>query len=274
MSMELHTLRAVKITKNIFELRRVNTELQKFRQVVSILENRKSELSRHGYQGVKQAIAANVDQICIVIAPEPEYSEDLINQYLISAEHLQIKPIIVFNKTDKLSQQKIKKLKQQLSYYQDIGYPLLFVSCKDTESLKELSSLFNHKTSILSGQSGVGKSSIIQQLLPDISIQIGELSAISKLGQHTTTQSTLYNMQQGGHIIDSPGIRQFGLHGINKTMAAQGFIEIHQRSSTCKYNNCTHTIEPKCGVIEATENLKIHPARYQSYLKIIESLAK
>lgn len=236
--------------------------------VITALRDRDSFLTRSDFHGNIKAVAANVDQVVIICANEPEFRETLIDQYIIATELLGITPIIVLNKIDLLSETQITELTSRLSVYVDIGYTLSSISATQHHQLDEFTSLLKDKTSILVGQSGVGKSTIIKNLLPDETIEIGELSETSGKGKHTTTVSRLYHLSNSGNLIDSPGVRDFGLGEITQNDLFHGFIEFRPYLGTCKYKNCTHINEPHCGILNALAEHKIHQGRYDNFKQI------
>lgn len=242
--------------------------------VIVELKPRATFLSRPDYQNQLKPIASNIDQILVVIATQPPFDVDLINRYLIAAELTNIVPVIVLNKIDLISQHLFPEVTQQLNIYRHIGYRLIFATKVKKHGLKELRECVEAKTSIFVGQSGVGKSSLIKSLIPDADIKVGELSHATGLGKHTTTVSTLFQIDTGGAIIDSPGIREFGLGHVSQPRVAEGFVEFGEYIKECKFNDCSHRHEPHCAVIEAVQRGDICQQRYQSYLRIVDSLSK
>lgn len=212
-------------------------------------------------------IAANIDQILLIIAAKPSPASDLIDDYLIMAEALQIKPIIVFNKTDLLSDEEHTDWQKKLEPYQQLSYSVIFTSTLKS-NLSQLTKILNAKTSILVGQSGVGKSSIIQTLLPDLTIRTAELSLQSQHGKHTTTTTQLYHLPCGGNLIDSPGVREFSLWPMPIPQIANCFIELRPYLGHCRFQDCQHRTEPDCAVLDALEAGKIRRDRYESYLRL------
>lgn len=236
--------------------------------VVTALLNRRSSLSRPDALGELKAIAANLDQILVVAAPAPLYSADLINQYLAAAELTGISPLLVFNKIDLIDAANRSQVDALLCIYREIGYPVLTASTKQQHGLDVLIEQLRDKTSVFVGQSGVGKSSLVQSLLPEAVISVGELSVQSGLGQHTTSTARLYHLPTGGHIIDSPGVREFRLWPMSRHELAQGFVEFRPYLGQCKFRDCRHEHEPGCALREATANGEINSVRLESYLKI------
>jgi len=242
--------------------------------VVVAKNSRHSELGRPNYQGKIRVIAANIDNILIVVAPQPKLDEDLINRYLIAATLTNIPAILVVNKIDLLTAQELEELRQQLGIYQELNIPIVYVSCSEKSGINQLFHFFSDKLAIVVGQSGVGKSSLIKTLLPKQDIRIGRISAHSGLGKHTTTAAQLYRIENGG-IVDSPGIREFGLEHISAEAIANGFIEFRRHIGQCKFNDCKHQHEPGCAIKSAAmEERGIALRRYQSYLRILNSVTK
>jgi ribosome biogenesis GTPase len=214
----------------------------------------------------EKEVAANIDYLNLVVATSPHYQYDLINRYLIVANKLHIKIRILVTKLDLC--QDIEKVKKDFEIYQELGYEVLFLSQKNEDKVKDLSNLFKDKINLFVGQSGVGKSTLINLLIPDLALATQTLSK-TNLGKHTTTWTKLYLLQEGGYLVDSPGIREFNLDNLSPEDIKTGFIEFFEFSNYCKFRNCSHTNEPNCGVIEAIETHKIHSKRYQSYLNLL-----
>lgn len=206
-------------------------------------------------------IAANIDQLLLVIAPKPAPSYGLIDDYLVMAEALCIRPIIVFNKTDLLTSHDYKTWQETLSIYAKLAYTVIFTN---RLNLSVLSSILNQQTSILVGQSGVGKSSIIQKLLPALNIRTAEIS-LQNHGKHTTTTTCLYHLPCGGNLIDSPGVRSFSLWPMEAAKIAPCFIEFRPFLGHCRFNNCEHRKEPGCAILAALKAGDITQSRYDSY---------
>lgn len=229
-------------------------------------------LTRPDYNIRLKPVAANIDQILVVTAPSPNYDEDLINRYLVAAHLTEITPVIVFNKIDLLSDEQLRTVKHDLQIYADIGYQIIYASTKQNHGLDQLLQQLHHSTSIFVGQSGVGKSSLIKTLIPDSGIRVGELSHATGLGKHTTTVTVLYRLDKTGGIIDSPGVREFGLGHAEQQRIAMGFREFQELLGQCKFNDCTHFSEPDCAIRQAVATGKISRRRFESYHRIVNSL--
>lgn len=217
-------------------------------------------------------IAANLDRIFIVCAVEPAPSKDLINSYLIACHALNIEAAIILNKTDLGPLP--TELAQQLQLLEALNYPVFKISCKQHQGLDSLRSFMHQKTQIFVGQSGVGKSSLINYLLPDEDIMTGVLAKLTGKGAHTTTHTRRYTLPEGGWLIDSPGVWEFGIWEMPKGEIAYGFIEFQTFLGQCKFNNCSHIHEPGCAIKQAVESGLIAEPRWQSYQRIIQTLNK
>ncbi len=235
---------------------------------------RKSVLCRPDFKNRVKTIAANIDQILIVCATQPELSTGLIDRYLVAAEATKITPVIIVNKIDLLSAAQHAEAEAQLALYQHIGYRVIYTSVVTQHGLDELVAQLKDRTSIFVGHSGVGKSSLVQVLLPHQEIRIGELSEATGKGMHTTTTAVLYHLDLGGDLIDSPGIREFGLWDISAEQVAEGFVEFRPFLSQCKFRNCQHRQEPGCALRVALTSGEITRQRLDSYHRIVESLTE
>ena len=248
-----------------------NEQLQGISGVIEAIYPRKNELSRPDYYDGIKVMAANIDQIIIVSAVLPQLSLNIIDRYLVICENANIPALIVLNKIDLLDAQARQEVEKQLAIYQKIGYQTLCLSADSGENMATLDAYLAQGTSIFVGQSGVGKSSLINRLLPEVNAQTGEVSDISGLGQHTTTASRLYHLQQGGNLIDSPGIREFGLWHLEPEQITQGYREFQSVLGTCKFRDCKHKDDPGCAVREAVKLGKIDSVRFENYHRLIES---
>ncbi len=240
--------------------------------VVTAMLPRQSALSRPDHAGRQRALAANLTQLVIVVAPRPEPSGYLIDQYLIVTELMGIDALITLNKSDLLDPDGLKSFTRQLSPYLDIGYSLITVSAKQAHGLDPLQERLRGHTSILVGQSGVGKSSLTNALIPDQDVQVGRLSRATGLGRHTTSTATLYRLPSGGELIDSPGVRSFRLGKINRQQLEQGFRELRPFTGACGFRNCAHEAEPDCAVLQAVADGIIHPARLETFHRLSRNL--
>jgi ribosome biogenesis GTPase len=241
--------------------------------VVVAQRERQSVLSRPDPYGKLKPVAANIDQILLVIAPLPEPHANLIDRYLVAAEVVGIEPVILLNKTDLLVEEPVlsKAMDELLAIYPTLGYRVIRTSIKDS-GLDELHSALHERTSVFVGQSGVGKSSLVNVLLPDADIRVGALSESTQKGTHTTTTALLMHLNCGGTLIDSPGIREFGLWHMSKEQVEEGFREFRPLLGTCKFRDCQHEHEPGCAILEGAESGAISERRLDSYRRIVASL--
>lgn len=237
--------------------------------VVESRGDRSTLIQRPDSYGALRTVGANISQMLITISPEPEPHSALIDRYLVSAEYHHIHALLLLNKCDLPGAAQLDEL---LSRYSQLGYDTLKVSAQTQAGLPELLRKLNAHTSIFVGQSGVGKSSLVQMLLPGENIRIGELSEAEAKGRHTTTHSQLYRFPSGGLCIDSPGIREFGLWHTQRSDVIHGFKEIFEYAQRCKFRDCSHNSEPGCAVLNAVDSGEIHPERFQSFQLILSQL--
>lgn len=242
--------------------------------VIVAVEPRHQILARPTARHDLKPMAANVDQMVIVCAPEPEPTGATLDRYLVICELLNLAPLLVINKSDLLVQGQYQDFQDHMAPYHGLGYPILSVSKKDPKALTELGLHLANKTSVFVGQSGVGKSSLICALVPEVNIRIGKLSEATLLGQHTTSCARLYHLPHGGDLIDSPGIRRFGLWHLEKEKLILGFKEFIPFLGTCQFRNCQHEHEPGCALIQAAKRGDIHPQRLEHYYEILDTHAK
>ena len=240
--------------------------------VVAQLE-RDSVLSRPDPYGKLKPVAANIDQILLVIAPFPEPHANLVDRYLVAAETVGIEPVILLNKTDLLQGDTDLQaaMDDLLAIYPTLGYRVLRTSIKDY-SLQNLHDALREHTSIFVGQSGVGKSSLVNVLLPEADMRVGALSESTQKGTHTTTTAQLFHLECGGTLIDSPGIREFGLWHMSREQVEWGFREFRALLGSCKFRDCQHQQEPGCAVLAAVESGTISERRLASYRYIVTTL--
>ncbi|MFC1602304.1 small ribosomal subunit biogenesis GTPase RsgA [Pseudomonadota bacterium] len=238
--------------------------------VVTALLDRQSVLARPDYSGREKPLAANITKLVIVLAPKPEPSEYLLDQYLVTAETIGVEAVIAFNKSDLLDQTATQALIQRFAHYVEIGYPLIQISAKFEHGLDPLIQHLIDETSILVGQSGVGKSSLINALLPDQDIQVGRLSKATGLGRHTTSATTYYSLPEGGHLIDSPGVRSFRLVELSKLQLERGFKEFEPFLGHCRFSDCRHLEEPECALRQAVNEGEIDQRRLENFLHLAQ----
>ena len=218
-------------------------------------------------------IAANMDQAVLIASLEsPRTSTGFIDRFLVTAEAYHIPAVIVFNKYDLYDDESKEKLKLIFSTYQNCGYHCLFTSAKEGIQIDEFKALLKDKVSLLSGHSGVGKSALINSIDPSLDLKEGEISSVHLKGKHTTTFAELFPLSFGGSIIDTPGIKEFGLVSFERTELGQRFPEIRSRMDECRFNNCLHVNEPGCAVIQAVKNGEISSFRYNNYLNMLSGI--
>ncbi|QQS53267.1 MAG: small ribosomal subunit biogenesis GTPase RsgA [Candidatus Competibacteraceae bacterium] len=241
--------------------------------VVVALVERRSLLTRPDYRGQPRPVAANLDEVAVVLAPEPEPSEYLLDRYLVAIAAIGVRGLLVLNKVDLLDAPARTALLERLEPYRRIGYPLLLASNRAARGLDELRAWLGGRVSLLVGQSGVGKSSLVKALLPEREIRIQAISQATGHGAHTTTTSTLYHLPDGGDLIDTPGVRSFGLGEIDPDALGRGFPELAPHLGRCRFSDCRHQGEPGCALAAALARGEIVPRRLDSYLTLRAELA-
>lgn len=233
---------------------------------------RTSRLCRPDMRGQLKPVAANVDQIIIVFAPLPEPHANLIDRYLVAASHAGIEPLLLLNKADLLDGENGRKAGQLLATYRQLGYSILDVSAELGQGMDTLQERLRGKTSIFVGQSGVGKSSLVNRLLPDAQMAVGALSELTGKGTHTTTTARLFHFPCGGRLIDSPGIREFGLAHVTVADIEAGFIEFADFLGRCRFRDCSHEHEPGCALLAAVDDGHISQPRLDSFRMLLAGL--
>ncbi|NQV18077.1 MAG: ribosome small subunit-dependent GTPase A [Armatimonadetes bacterium] len=250
-----------------------NVDLNEAPRIEEILP-RKNALSRYFEENFQRKIiiAANIDQVIIITSVhEPDLKFGLIDRYICAAEVFEIVPIICINKIDLADE--IEEVRKKCEFYSENGYKIIFTSAKTGEGIDELKNVLKNKETVFSGHSGTGKSTLINLLQPGLNLKVSEISDSTRKGIHTTTNSRLIAWDFGGYLVDTPGIRTFGLNRENQTKLARLFPGFSKIYSDCKYPNCTHTHETICAVKEAVGNGSIPQKRYESYLRIYDSLS-
>ncbi len=239
--------------------------------VISRVHDRRNYIIRKSINLSKQVqvIAANMDQACLVVTlASPRTSLGFIDRFLVTAEAYDIPTILIFNKLDLFSKEGLEILDAYMKIYEQIGYPCYAVSAVKGTNIEIIRDLLKDKTTLFSGHSGVGKSSLINKIVPGMGLRTGEISDWSDMGKHTTTFAELFELPFGGKLIDTPGIRELGVTDIEPGELAHFFPEMRERMHSCKFHNCVHINEPGCAVLKALEEGAIEPSRYDSYLSI------
>ena len=240
---------------------------------ITAIEDRRNYIIRKASNLSKQShiIAANVDQAMLVVTVNyPQTSTTFIDRFLASAEAYRVPVILVFNKVDMLDDDELRYLDMMVNLYETVGYECHKISAQEGDGVDALCPLLDGKITVLSGNSGVGKSTLINCLLPDANLRTSEISDAHNTGMHTTTFSEMLALPAGGYLIDTPGIKGFGTFDIEREELTSYFKEIFHFSKDCRFSNCTHTHEPGCAVLKAVEEHYIAASRYQSYLSMLE----
>ena len=240
---------------------------------ISAIEDRRNYIIRKSQNLSKQShiIAANVDQAFLLVTVNyPQTSTTFIDRFLASAEAYSVPVVLVFNKTDLLSEEERHYQDMMMTLYETVGYQCVAISAEKGDGVDTLLPLLHDKITLLSGNSGVGKSTLINRILPGVNLRTAEISDSHNTGMHTTTFSEMLLLPDGGYIIDTPGIKGFGTFNMEPEEISGFFKEIFRFSKDCRFNNCTHTHEPGCAVIKAVEDHYIAASRYQSYLSMLK----
>jgi ribosome biogenesis GTPase / thiamine phosphate phosphatase len=231
--------------------------------------NRQSPRHKHQHH----IVASNLDQsVLVATLKEPRTSQGFIDRFLVASEMYHVVPVVVFNKADLYRDKEMARYAQWKQMYEAIGYTVLLMSVKENKGIEEVKAALTGKTTLISGHSGVGKSSLLNSIFPEIQLKTQEISGWSGKGQHTTTFAEMYDLPAGGRIIDTPGMREFGLVDIEKQEVSHYFPEMRIRINGCQFNNCLHVNEPGCAIKQAVRDGIIHEDRYVSYVGIMESI--
>jgi ribosome biogenesis GTPase len=240
---------------------------------INEIDDRRNYIIRKSPNLSKQShiIAANVDQAVLIATVNfPVTSTTFIDRFLASAEAYRIPVVLVLNKTDLMDEDDLRLQEMMATLYENIGYTCLQVSAETGMGLDQLKALLKDKISVFSGNSGVGKSTLLNRLIPGLSLRTAEISEAHKMGMHTTTFSEMIRLPEGGWVIDTPGIKGFGTFDMEPGEISGYFREIFHFSKDCKYGNCTHTHEPGCAVLKAVEDHYIAASRYNSYVSMLD----
>lgn len=240
---------------------------------ITAIHDRRNYIIRKSSNLSKQShiIAANVDLAVLVVTVNyPQTATTFIDRFLASAEAYRIPVVLVFNKTDLLTDEELHYQQMMIDLYDTVGYEAIALSAETGEGIEKLEAALKDKTTVMSGNSGVGKSTLINRLIPGVNLKTAEISDAHNQGMHTTTFSEMLQLPSGGYIIDTPGIRGFGTFDIEPEELTSYFKEIFHFSKDCRFNNCTHTHEPGCAVLKALEEHYIAESRYQSYLSMMD----
>ena len=270
-------IKGIKSTNPIAVGDYVNFELETDNnQVSGIIDNiydRKNYIVRKSVNLSKQThiIAANIDQVFLLVTIDnPPTFTSFIDRFLITAEAYSIKAVLLFNKIDTYDEDTLLEVKYLAALYRKIGYECIGISAKSGKNIDKVKQLMKDKVSMFTGHSGVGKSTLVNKIEPTLNLKIKEISTQHMQGQHTTTFAEMFDLSFGAKIIDTPGIKGFGVVDMDKEEIGDYFPELFALKQDCKFNNCLHIKEPKCAVKDALENGEISFSRYKSYLQILE----
>ncbi|MCQ2201194.1 MAG: ribosome small subunit-dependent GTPase A [Bacteroidales bacterium] len=252
----------------------VNIEIESNEGVIDEVLPRKNYVVRRSSNLSKQThiLAANVDQAVLVVTINfPVTTPTFIDRFLASAEAFGVPVVMVFNKVDRYDAQLREELQAFEQIYKDMGYDVIEISAKHDKGLEQVKERLKDKVSVIAGHSGVGKSTLINKIEPGLDLRTDDISETNNSGKHTTTHAEMHPFSFGGYIIDTPGIRGFGITGIERNEVAHYFRDIFKVSDDCQYNNCSHRHEPGCAVKLAVEEGRLAYSRYQSYINIVDS---
>ncbi|TWI83549.1 ribosome biogenesis GTPase [Lacibacter cauensis] len=243
--------------------------------IISGISDRRNYINRQSPHNKHQhhIIASNLDQsLLFATLKEPRTSQGFIDRFLIASEAYHIPSIIVFNKADVYRKKEQEQFEEWKNMYEAVGYKVFLISMETGQGVSDVKALLKDKTTLLSGHSGVGKSTFINAVMPDLDLRTEEVSGWSGKGMHTTTFAEMFDLPFGGRIIDTPGVKEFGLFEIDRQELSHYFPEMRQLIGECQFNNCLHLEEPGCAIKEAVRAEKIHPLRYISYCGILATI--
>jgi ribosome biogenesis GTPase / thiamine phosphate phosphatase len=242
------------------------TEIKERRNYI----NRQSPRMKHQHH----IIASNLDQSCLIATlREPKTSQGFIDRFLVASEMYHVRPFIIFNKADLYRKKELEKFAQWESMYSSVGYKVFLTSTKENKGMHEVKEALSQKTTLFSGHSGVGKSSLLNVILPDLVRKTQDVSGWSGKGMHTTTFAEMFDLPEpGGAVIDTPGMREFGLVDVSRQELSHYFPEMRDKLNGCQFNNCVHVNEPGCAIKEAVAEGLIYEERFLSYLGILDSI--
>lgn len=252
----------------------VENELENTATITAIYD-RKNYIARVSPHNKNQhhIVASNLDQsFLFATIKDPKTSQGFIDRFLVSSEAYHLPAVIVFNKADVYRKKELEKFEELKTIYDAIGYQVFLTSIVNNEGIKQIKDLLFHKITLLSGHSGVGKSSLINAIFPELNLRTKEVSDWSGKGMHTTTFAEMFDLPSGGKVIDTPGLREFGLVDIEKHELSHYFPEMRIRLNECQFNNCMHINEPGCAIKDAVNKGEIHVDRYVSYLTILDTM--
>jgi len=243
--------------------------------VITQIYDRKNYIARttphHGWQ--RHIVASNLDQLLLFATlKEPRTSQGFIDRFLVAAEAFYVPPIIVFNKADVYRKKEMHQFGERKKIYESIGYSVLLTSMETGEGIDDVKNILKDKTTLIGGHSGVGKSTFINIIVPELMLRTKDVSGWSGKGMHTTTFAEIFDLPFGGRIIDTPGLREFGLTDISKQELSHYFPEMRERLKDCQFNNCIHINEPGCAIKKAVKEGEIAVERYIGYRNILESI--
>ncbi len=251
----------------------LDTDSDEVTGIISNIHDRQNYIIRKSVNLSKQThiIAANIDQVFLLITlKNPQTFTTFIDRFLVTAEAYEVSPILLFNKVDTYNEEELLEIKYLAAIYREIGYTCIGISAKNGKNVEKVKDMMKGKTSMFAGHSGVGKSTLINRLDPSLSLKTSEISQQHKQGQHTTTFAEMFDLNFNARIIDTPGIKGFGVVDMDKDEIGDYFPEFFNLKSECKFNNCLHIEEPKCAVKAALDEGILAWSRYKSYLQILE----